>query len=332
MRRPKRLRWFRVPSITNKKHDMKHALSRRTLLSVGAQALGVATLGSSFATLASAQATAATITRTDLGYASLLQGAGCNVLTVPGGAEDGCLLIDGGLAVHSDTLIQAALTATKQGRIHTLINTHYHPEQTGSNEAVGAQGGIIIAHEQTKMCLQNSVLSTTFDGRYGPLADAGIPTQALRGDGTMKFAGQEIIYGYLPAAHTNGDIFLYFPILDTLFTGGAVSTDSWPLLDIKQGAWMGGLVEGYEKLARVVSADTVVIPAHGPVTNGATIIRMRNMYSELHLTLSELLNVGMGWDDVVAMNPLKQYEEKYGDASRFLELAQRSIQMAYVPD
>jgi hypothetical protein len=68
------------------------------------------------------------------------------------------------------------------------------------------------------------------------------------------------------------------------------------------------------------------------VTNGAGIIRMRNMYSELHLTLAELLNVGMGWDDVVAMNPLKQYEEKYGDASRFLELAQRSLQMAYVPD
>jgi len=311
---------------------MKHALSRRTLLNAGAQALGATALGSTFAPLVSAQAAPATITRTDLGYAWLLQGAGGNVVAIPGMAEDGCLLIDGGLAANSDALVQMALLATKQARVHTLINTHYHPEQTGSNEAVGAQGGIIVAHEQTKMCLQNSVLSATFDGRYGPLADVGIPAQTLRGDGTMKFAGQEIIYGYLPAAHTNGDIFLYFPILDTLITGGAVSTDSWPLLDIKQGAWMGGLVEGYEKLARVVSADTIVVPAHGPVTNGAGIIRMRNMYSELHLTLAELLNVGMGWDDVVAMNPLKQYEEKYGDASRFLELAQRSLQMAYVPD
>lgn len=310
---------------------MKHAFSRRTLLGTGARALGAAALGSSLSFRASAQE-AATITRTDLGYAWLLQGAGCNVLAIPGRGEDGCLLVDGGLAAHSDALIQAALEVTRQPRVHTLINTHYHPEQTGSNEAIGAQGGHIIAHEQTQMCLKNSVLSATFEGRYGPLADAGIPQQALRGDGNLKFAGQEIIYGYLPAAHTNGDIFLYFPILDTLVTGGAVATDSWPLLDIRQGAWMGGLVEGYEKLARVVSADTVVIPASGPVTNGAGIIRMRNMFSELHLTLAELLNVGMGWDDVVAMNPLRQYEEQYGDASRFLELAQRSLQMAYVPD
>jgi cyclase len=310
---------------------MKHAFTRRTLLGTGARAIGAAALGSSLSSLVSAQ-DSATNTRTDLGYAWLLQGAGCNVLAIPGRSEDGCLLVDGGLAANSKALIQAALDVTKQSRVHTLINTHYHPEHTGSNEAIGAQGGHIIAHEQTQMCLKNSVLSATFEGRYGPLADVGIPKQALRGDGTLKFAGQEIIYGYLPAAHTNGDIFLYFPILDTLVTGGAVATDSWPLLDIRQGAWMGGLVEGYEKLARVVSADTVVIPASGPVTNGAGIIRMRNMFSELHLTLAELLNVGMGWDDAVAMNPLKQYEAQFGDASRFLELAQRSIQMAYVPD
>jgi hypothetical protein len=59
---------------------------------------------------------------------------------------------------------------------------------------------------------------------------------------------------------------------------------------------------------------------------------MRNMYSELHLTLAEQLNIGMGWDDIVTLNPLKQYEEQYGSAAYFLETAHRSMQMAYVPD
>ena len=162
-------------------------------------------------------------------------------------------------------------------------------------------------------------------------ADRG-PGQTLREDGRMKFAGQEIVYGWLPAAHTDGDLFLYFPMLDTLITGGPVTTGQWPLLDIRQGGWIGGLLNAYEKLADIVSADTVVVPAHGPVTNGTTLIRMRNMYSELHLTLAEQLNLGMGWDDIVAANPLKQYEASYGDTSKFLELAMRSMTMAYVPD
>src|SRR5690606_32060190 len=156
---------------------------------------------------------------------------------------------------------------------------------TGSNEAVGAGGAVIFAHENTQLCLRNALLSATYEGRYGPLAPAGIPNRTFREDGRMKFAGQEIIYGYLPAAHTNGDLFLYFPMLDTLVAGGPVTTGQWPILDWRQGAWIGALMQAYDKLSQVVSADTVVIPAHGPVTNGTALLRMRNMYTEVHLTL-----------------------------------------------
>lgn len=311
---------------------MTKILSRRRLLGAGARALGAVTFGPALAPLALAQAAAVEITRTDLGYASLFQGAGCNVFVIPGMNEDGVLMVDGGLAAHAGSLLASVGEVTGQARIHTLINTHFHPEQSGSNELAGAAGARIIAHENTKMCLQNALLSASYEGRYGPLAAAGIPTETMRSDGTMKFAGQEIIYGYLPAAHTNGDIFLYFPMLDTLVTGGPVTTGQWPALDWRQGGWIGGLVRAYDKLASVVSADTVVIPAHGPLTNGTAVIRMRNMYSELHLTLAEQLNIGMGWDDIVAMNPLQQYEDQYGAAAWFLETAHRSLQLAYVPD
>ncbi len=311
---------------------MKH-YTRRNFLGDTAVVMGAATLGSTLSTNSYAQpAAAASITTTDLGYAKLLQGAGGNVVVIPGLTEGGVLLVDGGLAANSDALLKAAFEASGQDKVHTLINTHFHPEQTGSNEAVGAAGGIIIAHENTRTCLQNAVMSAAYEGRYGPLADVGIPKQTLREDGRMKFAGQEIVYGWLPAAHTNGDLFLYLPMLDTLITGGPVTVGQWPLLDIRQGGWIGGLVSAYEKLADIVSADTTVIPANGPVTNGTTLIRMRNMYSELHLTLAEQLNIGMGWDDVVAANPLKQHESAHGDPSKFLELAMRSMQMAYVPD
>jgi cyclase len=310
----------------------QQTISRRSLLDFGGRTLGTLSLASLLPKFARAQTLDSGITATDLGYAWMLEGAGGNVFVIPGMNEDGVLMVDGGLAVHADAVMAAVAEVTGQTRVHTLINTHFHPEQTGMNERAGSAGATIIANQNTRMCLENSLLSWNYEGRYGPLAESGLPTQLITGNGKMKFAGQEIIYGYLPAAHTNGDIFLYFPILDTLVAGGPVTTGAWPVLDIRQGAWIGGLVNAYEILASVVSADTTVIPAHGPVTDGTAIIRMRNMYSGLHLDLAEQLNLGMGWDDVREMGLLDNYEDKFGDSDFFVETAHRSLQMAYVPD
>jgi glyoxylase-like metal-dependent hydrolase (beta-lactamase superfamily II) len=95
--------------------------------------------------VARSQEAAPDIITTDLGGLMLLQGAGSNVVAMPG--DDGALMIDGGLAANADALLRAVLDATRNDRIHTLINTHWHPEQTGANEIVGRAGGVIIAHE-----------------------------------------------------------------------------------------------------------------------------------------------------------------------------------------
>ena len=104
-----------------------------------------------------ARQTASRISTTDLGGATLFQGAGGNVVAMPG--TDGALMIDGGLAANADALLAAVKSATGSSRIHTLINTHWHPEQTGANEAVGRAGGVIFAHEKTKTYLSNTVYS-----------------------------------------------------------------------------------------------------------------------------------------------------------------------------
>ena len=124
---------------------------------------------------ASAQQISPRISTTDLGGVTLLQGAGCNVIAMPG--KDGALMIDGGLAANADALLAAVRNATGSSRIHTLINTHWHPEQTGANEAVGRDGGVIFAHEKTRMSLSNTVYSVTFKGRRPPLPQAARPNQ-----------------------------------------------------------------------------------------------------------------------------------------------------------
>lgn len=272
----------------------------------------------------------ARISTTELGGATLLQGAGCNVVAVPG--QDGALMIDGGLAANADALLAAVKSATKATRIHTLINTHGHPEQVGANEAVGRAGGVIFAHEKTKTYLSNGVYSVTFKGRRSPLPEAARPTKTTRGDGSMEFASQQIDYGYMPAAHTDGDLYVHLPRLNLLVAGGVVSAEDWPLLDYRDGAWLGGRVRALERLADLVKPDTRVVPANGRMMTGADIVRHRDMYQKLFTTMIGYLNAGQGPEDAVTKNPLKEYEKEFGDASDFEYAALRSMMIAYVPD
>ena len=297
--------------------------TRRRFLQVGAAALG----GTFLPATAFSQTK---ISTTDLGGATLLQGAGCNVIAMPG--PDGALMIDGGLAANADALLAAVKAATRSTRINTLINTHWHPEQTGANEAVGRAGGVIFAHEKTKTYLSNAVYSVEFKGRRAPLPQAARPTKTVRGDGSMEFAGQKIDYGYMPAAHTDSDLYIHLPQMNLLVAGGVVSAQEWPLLDYRNGAWLGGRVRALEHLADLVTPGTRVVAANGRVMTGAEIVRHRDMYQKLFTTMIGYLNMGLGPEDAVTRNPLKEYTPEFGDPSAFTYGALKSMMIAYVPD
>jgi len=271
------------------------------------------------------------ITTTDLGGATLFQGAGCNVVAI--GGPDGGLMIDGGRAARAEALLAEIERATGSTRINTLINTHWHPEQTGANEPVGKSGGVIFAHEKTKLAESSTVYSSVmFAGRLAPLPPVARPTKTTRGDGAMEFAGQAIDYGYMPAAHTDGDLYIRFPGMNMLVVGGVVSAESWPLLDYRNGAWLGGRVRALQRLAELVKPDTRVVPADGRVMSGAEIVRHRDMYQKLFTAMIGYLNMGMGPEDAVERNPLKEYSAEFGDPSAFTYGALKSMMIAYVPD
>ena len=305
----------------------EHRLSRRRFLHAGAAALGGALMP---AYSAGAWQISPRISTTGLGRLTLLQGSGCNVIAMPG--KDGALMIDGGLAANADALLTAVREVTGNSRIDTLINTHWHPEQTGANEAVGRDSGVIFAHEKTRMYLSNTVSSVTFEGRRRPLPEAARPTRTTRGDGSLEFSGQQIDYGYLPAAHTDGDLYVHFPTMNLLVAGGVVSAEEWPILDYRNGAWLGGRVRALERLARFVGPDTRVVPANGRVMTGSDIVRQRDIYQKLFTTMIGYLNMGLGPEDAVERNALKPYQAEFGDPSVFLYGALRSMLIAYVPD
>jgi cyclase len=254
---------------------------------------------------------------------------GNNVIALQG--PDGVLLVDGGPAVDSPALLKAMNGALKSARVQTLINTHWHPEQVGSNEAVGKGGGAIVSHEVTKLYLGRDSHSALYPGVIKALPPEARPTKTTFNTGSLDFSGETVDYRYLPAAHTNGDLFIHFPKHNVIAAGGPVSAVRWPVMDYLNGAFMHGFVRSYEILAEVAKPDTIIIPASGPTLTGADIAKQKDMYWALFKTMFANFNKGFGPADVIAARPLKDYEAQYGDPAQFLDAAYRSIQLATVP-
>jgi glyoxylase-like metal-dependent hydrolase (beta-lactamase superfamily II) len=305
-------------------------IHRRFLLRSAAPALAAAALlpASAFAA-GQKKAPASPITTKDVNGLMLFSSGGCNIVALPG--PEGALLVDGGRAADAAMLLKAVSGAMKSDRVNTLINTHWHPEQVGCNEAVGKAGGLIVSHEVTRLYLGRDSRSELYPGVIKALPTVARPTKTTYDTGSLQFAGESVDYRYLPAAHTNGDLFVHFPKHNVIAAGGPVSAVRWPVMDYLNGAFMHGFVRSYDILASVVKPDTIVVPAEGPTLTGAQLLKQRDMYWALFKVMFANFNKGFGPKDVIEGRPLKDYEAQYGDPAPFLDAAYRSLQLATVP-
>ena len=120
---------------------------------------------------------------------------------------------------HAATLLKVVRTMTGKREVHTLFNTHWHPDQTGANDALGRPGTRIIAHENTRLWLGTEVDSKWEQRVYQRLHVRARPNQTFYTNGSLAFGGEAIEYGYLPQAHTDGDIYVYFRNANLLVAG-----------------------------------------------------------------------------------------------------------------
>jgi glyoxylase-like metal-dependent hydrolase (beta-lactamase superfamily II) len=261
---------------------------------------------------------------------SLITGGGGNVLVL--GSPEGALLVDGGARAHSAALLKLALKSVNATKVHTLVNTHWHPDQTGSNETLGRQGARIIAHENTRLWLTRKIIVDWQKTPFPALPKIAQPNKSFYTTDSLEFGGEEIRFGHLGQAHTDGDIHVHLPKANILVAGGVVSADGWPLMDWQTGGWIGGLVGAQDRLLKIANDSTRIVPANGPVITRADLQAQRAMYFEIYDRLVKQLVKGMGPDEAYATGPAKEYEAKWGDSRQFVLAAFRSLWGHFAPD
>jgi glyoxylase-like metal-dependent hydrolase (beta-lactamase superfamily II) len=303
---------------------MAVSLNRRDVLK---GALGVLATWTSSRVLSAQQASGG-VRLTD--QMAVVDGAGSNILAFFAG--EGFVLVDGG-APKSFDKVMASLGAN--AKVNTLFNTHHHVDQTGNNEmfSTGTQGTplrrsgrtAIIAHKRTLEWMSADHWIQA-DERYEKARPKGArPTQTFLTTGSLKTGDEQIDYGYLPLAHTNGDIYVHFRNANVLAVGDVASPLLDPALDYVTGAWIGGRVDAMDALLMLANEQTRIVPAYGPVLSKAEFKAERDMMEEVRKRLFDRVREGDGPKDMLERGVLKGLARTWSDPYKFLYDAAKGL-------
>ena len=246
----------------------------------------------------------------------LITGGGGNVTLFD--STEGVLLVDGGSPERSQKVLELVRSTTGAKSVHTLFNTHWHWDQTGSNRTLGPAGTRIIAHENTRLWLGTTVNSKWEHRTYGPLPKPARPTKTFYKTGSLAFGGEQIDYGYLPQAHTDGDIYVFFRRANVLVASDVVSIGAYPIIDYSTNGWIGGMTTATQTLLELANAETKIVPGLGPAGKRTDVEAEHEMLGTLKLRLSKLLTQGMSAKDMLDAGATKDYDAKWGDPTLFV--------------
>lgn len=290
----------------------RRSVDRRTVL--GGLAGGFATL--TLGTAARRARAAATLQATELAPGlTLLGGAGGNILVLT--TDEGQVVVDGGGAAFRQSVSQA-LEALPGGRVAALFNTHWHPDQVGSNEALGAAGVPIYAHAKTRQRLSTGYYLPTEDRYQPPLAPPGRPTQSFHTEGAVTIGRRRLEFGYLMEAHTDGDIYVFVPDLNVVAVGGVVSPVSDPEFDWFGGGWLGGRLDSLVRLLKLGDKSTRFVPSTGPVVGRAQVEAEQAMLLKLFDRMVEHVRLGESAKDMLKAGVLDGLGRKFEDPGALL--------------
>jgi glyoxylase-like metal-dependent hydrolase (beta-lactamase superfamily II) len=300
---------------------MVKTLNRRRF--VGSARAGAAAAGLPTLALAQRHGTATTAQRlTD--RITMIQGAGTNIIALT--SPSGTALVDGGLPDRSDDVLEFAAASGESARIEVLFNSNWRAEHTGLNAHVNTIGGQSIAHVNTWLWMRNDFTVEWENLVHEPQPQTELPNHTFYTKESLDFGGEKIDYGYLAQAHTDGDLYVHFPDSNVLVVSDLLAVDTYPVVDYVTGGWLGGLERATQALLDLTDANTLIVPAHGPVQKRGALQKQLEFAKAMKDTLGGMIKNGRSLEEVVAAEPTKPFDANWdGDSELFLKLAYQGL-------
>lgn len=230
---------------------------------------------------------------------------------------EGVFLVDSQFARVSDK-IAAAIRELTNAPFKFLVNTHVHTDHTGGNENFAKLGATILGRPNVRDQLLHP-RPAPGNGQIPPVAPpAALPTVLYDAPLTVYLDGETVELVPLPPAHTNGDTAVKFVNADVLMTGDVFRSEGFPAAATGNGGSVLGTLEALNKLIELAGPNTKVVPGHGPVADRAALVAHRDLIVTVRDRISKALHEGKTPDEIRAMKPTADFEQKVGGPPAFI--------------
>ena len=275
------------------------------------------------------------------GNISMLAGAGGNITVQVG--KDGVLLVDTGVAAMTDKVVASIRTLSNR-QITYIINTNDRTDHIGGNENFAKIGRPLDIARAAQASVFIVAFNTILDRMSASTGQASIPERAWPNDtysGPQKnlyFNGEAVQIFHQPAT-TDGNSIVLFRRSDVISTGDIFDPTEYPIIDLKSGGSLQGVLEGLNRLRQMavpadhVEGGTMIIPGHGRICDTADLDIYQQMVTVVRDRLQDMINRGMTLDQVKAAKPTADYDPIYGSDTgnwtreMFIEAAYNSLSM-----
>lgn len=240
----------------------------------------------------------------------MMMGQGGNITVSIG--EDGTFLVDDQYAPMNKK-ISAAIKKAGGETPRFLVNTHWHGDHTGSNNAFGEQGTIIVAHENVRKRLTSDQFVKAFNMKSGPQPKAALPVITFTEGIDFHWNKNTVQARHIANAHTDSDSYVYFSEANVIATGDLYFAGFYPFIDPDSRGSVSGMIAGINEILSFINDETKVIPGHGALSNKQELLEYRDMLQSVYDRIKSLKDDGLSLNDVIAAKPTADFDETWGN-------------------
>jgi glyoxylase-like metal-dependent hydrolase (beta-lactamase superfamily II) len=264
----------------------------------------------------------------------VIGGAGGNILMQTG--PEGVILVDSGSTARAEEVL-ATIRRLTPLPIRYIINTSMDADHVGGNEvlskaglsilpgAVAAGAGLgddVLANFGYASVMAHENVLTRMSAAEPPIPSVLWPTKTFfYRMYSMYLNGEGIQVIHQPAAHTDGDVIVFFRRGDVIATGDLIDTTRFPLIDVARGGTLQGVLDGLNRLMDLSIHNvpllwypdrTLLVPGHGHVYDKLDLLEYRDAITTIRDRVQDLIDQGLTLAQVQAANPTLGYRSQYG--------------------